>query len=68
LALRVVPPNQAQLMADAVRGKSLPVALLMSANELYGFRQAANVGLETHSTGLIGQKINPVAFARRSGR
>lgn len=37
---RVVPPNQAELMAAAVRQKGLPVALLTFAGEQHGFRQA----------------------------
>jgi dipeptidyl aminopeptidase/acylaminoacyl peptidase len=40
---RVVPPNQAQLMADAVRAKGLPVALLTFAGEQHGFRKAETV-------------------------
>lgn len=40
---RVVPPNQAQLMADALRAKGLPVALLMFEGEQHGFRKAPNI-------------------------
>lgn len=36
----VVPPSQATAMADAVRAKGLPVALLMFAGEGHGFRRA----------------------------
>ena len=36
---RVVPPNQAQDMADAVRSKGLPVALLLFEGEGHGFRK-----------------------------
>lgn len=39
----VVPPNQAQLMADAVRAKGLPVALLMFPGEQHGFRKMATI-------------------------
>lgn len=35
---RVVPPNQAELMAQAVRAKGLPVALLLFPGEGHGFR------------------------------
>lgn len=40
---RVVPPNQAHLMADAVRRKGLPVALLTFAGEQHGFRRAETI-------------------------
>jgi dipeptidyl aminopeptidase/acylaminoacyl peptidase len=40
---RVVPPNQAQLMADAVRSKGIPVALLTFAGEQHGFRRADTI-------------------------
>jgi len=39
----VVPPNQAQSMADALRAKGLPVALLIFEGEGHGFRQQANI-------------------------
>lgn len=38
---RVVPPNQSELMADAVRRNGWPVALLLFAGEQHGFRRAA---------------------------
>lgn len=40
---RVVPPDQAEDMAAAVRAKGLPVALLMFDGEGHGFRQAPNI-------------------------
>ena len=40
---RVVPPNQAQLMAEAVRSKGLPVALLEFPGEQHGFRRAETI-------------------------
>ena len=40
---QVVPPNQAELMQDAVRRKGLPVALLMFEGEQHGFRKAATI-------------------------
>ena len=40
---RVVPPNQARMMRDAVRGKGLPVALLTFEGEQHGFRQAQTI-------------------------
>lgn len=40
---KVVPPNQAQMMFDAVNAKGLPVALVMFEGEQHGFRQAQNI-------------------------
>jgi dipeptidyl aminopeptidase/acylaminoacyl peptidase len=40
---RVVPPNQAHAMADALRAKGLPVALLEFAGEGHGFRKAETI-------------------------
>lgn len=40
---RVVPPNQSEMMAAAVRAKGLPVALLTFAGEQHGFRRAETI-------------------------
>jgi dipeptidyl aminopeptidase/acylaminoacyl peptidase len=40
---RVVPPNQAQMMADAVRAKGLPAALVTFEGEQHGFRKADTI-------------------------
>lgn len=40
---RVVPPNQAQMMVDALRSKGVPVAHLEFEGEGHGFRRAENV-------------------------
>ncbi len=40
---RIVPPNQARRMADALREKGLPVALLEFPGEQHGFRKAENI-------------------------
>ncbi len=40
---KVVPPNQSQIMADAVRAKGLPVALLTFEGEQHGFRKAETI-------------------------
>ena len=37
---RIVPPNQAKLMVDALDGQGLPVACLMFEGEGHGFRRA----------------------------
>jgi dipeptidyl aminopeptidase/acylaminoacyl peptidase len=40
---KVVPPNQSEMMADAVRAKGLPVAYLAFEGEQHGFRKAATI-------------------------
>ena len=40
---KVVPPNQAEKMVDAVRAKKLPVAYLTFEGEQHGFRKAENI-------------------------
>ena len=40
---KVVPPNQSQMMADAVRDKRLPVAYLAFEGEQHGFRRAETI-------------------------
>lgn len=40
---KIVPPNQAEMMVDALRKKGLPVAYLSFEGEQHGFRQAANI-------------------------
>ena len=40
---RVVPPSQAELMANALRNKGIPVAYILFRGEQHGFRQAANI-------------------------
>jgi dipeptidyl aminopeptidase/acylaminoacyl peptidase len=39
----IVPPNQAELMVDALRKKGLPVAYVLFEGEQHGFRKAANI-------------------------
>ena len=39
----IVPPNQAQMIVDAVRNNGVPVAYVTFAGEQHGFRQAANI-------------------------
>jgi dipeptidyl aminopeptidase/acylaminoacyl peptidase len=39
----VVPPNQAEMIVDALRRKGVPVAYLTFDGEQHGFRQAANI-------------------------
>lgn len=40
---KIVPPNQAQMMVDALRAKGVPVAYVEFAGEQHGFRQAKNI-------------------------
>ena len=40
---KIVPPNQAEKMVEALRKKGLPVAYVTFAEEGHGFRQAANI-------------------------
>ena len=40
---KVVPPNQSEMMADALRSKGRPVAYLTFAGEQHGFRKAENI-------------------------
>jgi dipeptidyl aminopeptidase/acylaminoacyl peptidase len=40
---KVVPPNQAEKMVDAIRAKGIPVAYAAFAGEQHGFRQAQNI-------------------------
>ena len=39
----VVPPNQAQIMFDALKTRGVTTALAMFAGEQHGFRQATNI-------------------------
>ncbi|UCC52209.1 MAG: S9 family peptidase [Anaerolineaceae bacterium] len=40
---RVVPPNQAEMMFEAVKAKGIPVAYLPFPGEQHGFRRAENI-------------------------
>ena len=40
---KVVPPNQAEKMVEAIRAKGLPVAYLTFEGEQHGFRKAENI-------------------------
>jgi dipeptidyl aminopeptidase/acylaminoacyl peptidase len=40
---KIVPPNQAQMMFDALKARGVPVAYLSFAGEQHGFRRAENI-------------------------
>jgi dipeptidyl aminopeptidase/acylaminoacyl peptidase len=40
---KVVPPNQAEMMVEALRQKGVPVAYVAFAGEQHGFRRAENI-------------------------
>ena len=40
---RVVPPNQAEVMVNALRQKGIPVAYILFEGEQHGFRKAENI-------------------------
>ena len=40
---KVVPPDQAETMVDAIREKGIPVSYVAFAGEQHGFRQAKNI-------------------------
>ena len=40
---RIVPPNQTEMMVDALRRRGIPVGYLLFAGEQHGFRRAENI-------------------------
>ena len=40
---KIVPPNQAEMMVEALKKKSLPVAYVLYQGEQHGFRKAENI-------------------------
>ncbi len=46
---KVVPPNQAEMMAEAARRNGLPVALIMFDGEGHGFRRAETIKASTQA-------------------
>jgi dipeptidyl aminopeptidase/acylaminoacyl peptidase len=45
----VVPPQQAEMFADAARRRHLPVALIMFEGEGHGFRRAETIRAATEA-------------------
>jgi dipeptidyl aminopeptidase/acylaminoacyl peptidase len=39
----VVPPSQAEVMVEALKGKGLPYAYLLFEGEQHGFRKSGNI-------------------------
>ena len=46
---KIVPPNQAEMMVEALRGKGIPVACITFEGEQHGFRQAKNIKRATEA-------------------
>ncbi|MCU0571117.1 MAG: S9 family peptidase [Oculatellaceae cyanobacterium Prado106] len=40
---KIVPPNQAEMMVDALKAKGLPVSYVLYEGEQHGFRKAENI-------------------------
>ena len=40
---KIVPPSQAEIMAEALRDKGIPFSLMMFEGEQHGFRQSKNI-------------------------
>ena len=40
---KIVPPNQAEMMVEALKAKGLPVAYVLYKGEQHGFRKAENI-------------------------
>jgi len=40
---KIVPPNQAEMMVEALQAKGLPVAYVLYEGEQQGFRKAENI-------------------------
>lgn len=60
---KVVPPNQAELMVEALRAKKLPVAYLPFEGEQHGFRRAENIKRALESELYFYSKILGFALA-----
>ena len=46
---KIVPPNQAERMVEALRSRGVPVAYLAFEGEQHGFRMAANIQRATEA-------------------
>jgi dipeptidyl aminopeptidase/acylaminoacyl peptidase len=72
---KVVPPNQAEMMYDAVKAKGIPVAYVPFEGEQHGFRKAENIRrsldgelyfLSRVFDFALGEPIEPVEIANLS--
>jgi acetyl esterase/lipase len=68
----VVPPNQSEMMADALRRKGRPVAYITFAGEQHGFRKAENIirslEAELYFYGAVFGSSRPTASSRCRSR
>jgi dipeptidyl aminopeptidase/acylaminoacyl peptidase len=74
---KIVPPNQSEMMAAAVRAKGLPVAYLAFEGEQHGFRQVTTIvrclEAELYFYGAVfgftpADAITPIGIDNRGGR
>ena len=68
---KVVPPNQSEMMAAAVRQKGLPVAYVTFEGEQHGFRKAENIDPQPRGRAVFlrrGLRVRPGGSDRAGAR